>query len=70
MNLLKNDKFDDPDLGQVTVPDVATTTVATTAYFGDYNSEFESEPVSEDEKYSAYNGARPNAADYTSQGWC
>ena len=54
----------------MTVLDVATTTVATTAYFGDYNSEFESEPVSEDEKYSAFNGARPNAADYNSAGWC
>ena len=71
MNLLKNDKFDDPDLGDVTVPVeyVATTTVATTAYFANYpNSEFESEPGRENEQYSAYTGARPNVGDYSAEG--
>lgn len=59
-NLIKNDKFDDPDLGYVTVPELTT---SSPPYFADYDTQ-------QPQNKTLSDGARPNVADYSAEGAC
>jgi len=52
-----NDKFDDPDLGYVTVPELTT---SSPPYFADYDTD-------QPQNKTLSDGARPNVADYSAE---